>query len=135
MKHLQEKLRLREANLEERENHVKQKEEFLNTKEDELLKKERDLYQQYDDKMAEIKEKESLVNEILKKHDLPLIKGDLLKALLALERTSQGTTGTYASVRGSFSNQLKDSKVCSADSFSPLKSGGCLSSQKDHRFL
>ena len=84
---------------------------------------------EYEDKMAEVLEKESLLNEILKRHDLPVIKGDLKRALLTLENPSQVSTGTYASVRGSFSHQLKDSNYSS-----PLKSGGCFSSQKDQRF-
>ena len=60
----------------------------MNQHEDELLKRERELIQQYDDKMAELREKENLVNEVLRRHDLPHLTGDLKKAVLALEKTS-----------------------------------------------
>lgn len=66
-----------------------------------MLRRERDLISQCEEKSHELREKEALMNELLKKHDLPILTSSLKKAILALERTSQGTTGTYASVRGS----------------------------------
>ena len=102
LKAFEEKLRQREAQLKEREKFTEQKEQFLNQKEDELLNRERDLITQCDERVAELNEKEKLLNEILRRQNLPLIKGDLKRALQAIEQ-SQGSTATGASVRGSFS--------------------------------
>jgi hypothetical protein len=53
----------------------------LNVKEDELLKRERALISKCEDKNAELQEKEHWLNEILKRYELPLVSGDLKKAL------------------------------------------------------
>ena len=89
-------------------------------KEDELIHRERALNTQIEEKSAELNERENLLNEILRLYELPLITGDLKKALqVAVEQTSQGSTC------GSYFHTLRDSKQFYSDSFSPLKSGGC----------
>ena len=129
-------LRKKESKLRERETYLREKEQFLNLKENELLKRERDLITQCEEQTAEINEKERLLNEILKRYELPVVAGDLKKALqTAMEITSQESTCGGISIRGgSFSHNLKDSKQFCSDSFSPLKSGGCFSI-KDHQAL
>ena len=132
LKAIEDKLRKKEAALRERETYLREKELFLNQKEDELLERERTLIGQSEQKAAELHEKESLLNEILKCYELPQLAGDLKKALqTAMERTTQGSTcGCGISARnGSFShtNNLRDSSykkllTCS-DASSPLKSG------------
>ena len=108
-----------------------EKDQFLNLKENELLKRERDLITQNEERTSVLNEKERLLNEILRRYELPVVVGDLKKALqTAMEITSQeSTSGCVSTIRGgSFSNNLKDSKqLCSNCSFSPLKSGGCFS--------
>ena len=122
-------LNKREVKLRERETYLREKEQFLNLKENELLKRERELITQCEERTNELKEKEHLLNEILKRYELPIVSGDLKKALqTAVEITSQESTCGGVSIRGgSFSNNLKDSKQFCSDSFSPLKSGGCFS--------
>ena len=50
-------------------------------KENELLKRERELITQCEERTNELKEKEHLLNEILKRYELPTVAGDLKKAL------------------------------------------------------
>ena len=94
-------------------------------KENELLKRERELNTQSEERTSELNEKERLLNEILRRYELPIVAGDLKKALqTAVEITSQDSTCGGVSIRGgSFSHNLKDSKQFCSDSFSPLKSG------------
>ena len=53
----------------------------MNIKENELLKRERELVTDCEEKNTEINEKEYLLNEILKRYELPIVSGDLKKAL------------------------------------------------------
>ena len=53
----------------------------MNVKEDELLRRERALIAQCEEKSAELAEKETMLNEILKRYELPTVTGDLKKAL------------------------------------------------------
>ena len=50
-------------------------------KEDELIHRERAINTQIEEKSAELNERENLLNEILRLYELPLITGDLKKAL------------------------------------------------------
>ena len=49
------------------------------------MTRERELITQCDDRAIELGEKERLLNEILKRQNLPTIKGDLRKALMTIE--------------------------------------------------
>lgn len=61
----------------------------MNLKENELLKRERELISECEERNTALGEKEHLLNEILKRYELPVVSGDLKKALqAAVERTS-----------------------------------------------
>ena len=60
---------------------MREKEQFLNLTENELLKLERELIKEFEDRNNAFNEKEHLLNEILKRYELPVVSRDLKKAL------------------------------------------------------